>query len=145
MPTITRVMIKTALLHALVGMLLSAFWLVEIAQPIHPLLRTIQPTALHIVVVGWLTQLIFGIAIWMFPPWSKEEPRGPSWLAWSCYSLLNLGLLLRMVAEPFSRYQPDQVWSAALVCSAIAQVVAIWLFVALVWRRVRPKPSPRGD
>lgn len=138
-------MIKTALLHALTGMLLSALWMIEIAQPIHPFLRAIQPTALHIVVVGWLTQLIFGIAIWMFPPWSREEPRGPQWLGWACYGLLNAGLLLRLVAEPFSRYQPDQIWSVALVCSAIAQVAAVWLFVALVWRRVRGKPSFRRD
>jgi hypothetical protein len=38
--------------YALTGTVLSALWLVEIAWPIHPLLRLIQPTALHVIVMG---------------------------------------------------------------------------------------------
>ncbi len=144
MPAITRVMLKTAMLHALVGMLLSGLRLVEVAQPLHPLLRVIQPTALHLIVVGWLTQLIFGVAIWMFPPWSKANPRGPASLGWACYGALNGGLVLRLVAEPLNSYQPAAPWSFTLVLAAIAQVVAVWLFVALAWPRLRGKPAGKG-
>ena len=41
-----------AMAYALTGTVLSALWLVEIAWPIHPLLRLIQPTALHVIVMG---------------------------------------------------------------------------------------------
>jgi hypothetical protein len=77
MPTITRTLIKTALGYVLIGMLLSLLGFIHLAWPRHPLLAYLQPTALHLIVVGWLTQLIFGVALWMFPPWSKAQPRGP--------------------------------------------------------------------
>lgn len=139
MPTITRVMIKAALVYAIAGMALMAAGLMELAQPLHPLLRFIQPTALHLIVVGWLTQMIFGVALWMFPPWSKAEPRGPSGLAWSCFTLLNAGLVMRLIAEPLNSYAPMPVWGWALVLSAVAQTGAVWLFIALTWRRVRAR------
>ena len=143
MPTITRTFIKTAMAYAVVGMLLSTLWLIQVAQPIHPLLAFLQPTALHLIVVGWLTQLIFGVALWMFPIWSKAQPRGPEYINWLCYALLNTGLLLRLLAEPLNSYRPHVIFSWLLVVSAVMQVMAFWLFVAMVWTRVRPKPGVR--
>ena len=143
MPTLTRTMIKTAMLYALAGTLLSALWLCTVVLPLHPMLRFIQPTALHLIVVGWLTQLIFGIAIWMFPPWSKAQPRGPSASGWLCYGLLNSGLVLRLIAEPLNSYWPAPLLGWLLVASALLQVAAIWLFVGLVWTRVRGKAGAK--
>ena len=143
MPTITRTFIKTALLSAVLGVVLSAVWLVQLVLPLHPLLGHIQPTALHLLVIGWLTQLIFGIALWMFPPWSREQPRGPEALGWACYGLLNGGLLLRLIAEPLNSYRPAAPLGWLLVVSAVLQAGAIWLFVALAWRRVRGKSVRR--
>ncbi len=143
MPTITRTMIKTALVYALLGMILSAVWLVKIVLPLPALVGHVQPTALHLLVVGWLTQLIFAVALWMFPPWSREQPRGPSSGTWSCYGLLNAGLVLRLVAEPLNSYRAAPVWGWLLLLSAVLQVAAVWVFVALVWRRVRAKGHGR--
>lgn len=143
MPTITRLMIKTALCHLLVGIVLSSLWFVEIAYPIHPLLRSLQPTALHLIVVGWLTQLVFGIALWMFPHWSRATPRGPERLNQACYALLNTGLLLRLVAEPLNSYQSAPWLHWLLVISAIMQVVSVWIFIGLIWTRVRGKAGGR--
>jgi hypothetical protein len=143
MRLITRTMIKTAMIYALAGTALSTLWLLELAWPIHPVLRLIQPTALHLIVMGWLTQLIFGIALWMFPPWSKERPRGPTALGWLCFGLLNGGLLLRLIAEPLNRSAAAPVLAWLLVISGLLQVVAIMLFVELVWSRVRLKGSVR--
>jgi heme/copper-type cytochrome/quinol oxidase subunit 1 len=144
MPTITRTLIKTALAYMVAGTLLSALWLLQIAWPLHPLLAYLQPTALHLIVVGWLTQLIFGVALWMFPVWSKAEPRGPEQLNWLCYALLNGGLLLRLIAEPFNTYQPAALFGWMLVLSAALQALAVWLFVGLVWSRVRAKHAGRA-
>ena len=143
MPAITRTFIKTAMGYMLAGMLLSTLWLTHLAWPLHPLLAYFQPTALHLIVVGWLTQLIFGVALWMFPPWSKTEPRGLALPAWLCYALLNGGLLLCLIAEPLNSYRPVLVLAWLLLASAALQVIAVWLFVALVWTRVRTKPAGR--
>ncbi len=47
--------------------------------------------------LGWATQLIGGVALWMFPPLSREQPRGDERLGWFAYGALNGGLLLRAV------------------------------------------------
>jgi hypothetical protein len=134
MPTITRACIKAAMIYAVAGVALSALWLIEIARPIHPLLRLVQPTALHLIVVGWLTQMIFGVALWMFPHWSRQAPHGPPLLAWSCFILLNGGLAARLLAEPLNSYRPTPFWAWSLV-------LAVWLFVILTWRRARARPA----
>lgn len=139
MPTITRTLIKTAMGYLLLGMTLSAIWMLTLVWPLHPILAALQPTALHLIVVGALTQLIFGVALWMFPPWSKQQPRGPTVPTWLAYALFNAGLLLRLVAEPLNSYRPRPVLSWLLVASALLQVAAIWLVVALLWPRVRTK------
>jgi hypothetical protein len=139
MPTITRTFIKTALGYMLAGALLSALWLLQRAWPLHPLLGYIQPTALHLIVVGWLTQLIFGVALWMFPAWSRRQPRGPDLPGWLCYGLLNAGLLLRLIAEPLNSYRPATGLGWLLLLAAALQVGAIWLFTLLAWPRVRGK------
>lgn len=143
MPTVTRMFIKTALVYACAGMLLSTLWLINGIWLLHPLIGAIQPTAIHLIVIGWLTQLIVGVALWMFPVWSKAQPRGPEWLSWACYGLLNAGLLLRVIAEPLSAQRAASPVGWILIGSAVLQVAALWLFAALMWRRVRPKSSGR--
>jgi hypothetical protein len=92
------------------------------------------PTYLHLLVVGWLTQLIFGVAYWMFP---RHQSGLASWferLGWICYGCLNLGLLLRVVAES----GPEGSWRGeSFVVSALLQLIAGWAFVATTWPRVR--------
>lgn len=139
MPTITRTFIKTALAYALTGMLLSTLGLIHNALRLHPVWGLMQPTALHLIVVGWLTQLIFGVALWMFPVWSKAQPRGPEIPTWLCYGLLNVGLVVRLLAEPLNSYRPSAVLGALLVIAAVLQVAAVLIFVGLAWRRVRAK------
>jgi hypothetical protein len=102
-----------------------------------PVLRSVWPTYLHLLVVGWLTQLIFGVAFWLFPRYSAERPRGSEPLGWVAYGLVNLGLLLRLAGEPWRAVGGDAV--ATLLLSAAAQLVAVWLFVLNTWPRVRER------
>jgi hypothetical protein len=95
---------------------------------------TLWPTYLHLLVLGWLTQLIFGVARWMFPrDRSTTTPSGER-LGWATYISLNAGLVLRSIAEP----GPASRWrSGLLLLSALLQVAAGWLFVLTTWPRVR--------
>lgn len=102
-----------------------------------PLLRALWPTYLHLLVVGWLTQLIFGVAFWMFPKYSSASPRGHDALGWACFVLLNLGLLLRAVAEPLQAVGRPH--APLLIASAVAQLLAGWGFVANTWPRVKER------
>ena len=102
-----------------------------------PVLRAFWPTYLHLLVVGWLTQLIFGVAFWMFPKHSSALPRGSDRLGWTCFALLNIGLVLRAVAEPLQGLGRPS--APLLVASAVTQLLAGWAFVANTWPRVRER------
>ena len=102
-----------------------------------PVIRAVWPAYLHLLVVGWLTQLIFGVAYWMFPRYSAEQPRGSERLGWAALALLNAGLLLRAVAEPWHAVTGHG--GTVLVASAAFQMLAGLAFVANTWPRIRER------
>ncbi len=137
MPTVVRWYVKSALLY-----LALAFGLEALRQ--WGAARWASLTvAWHLFAVGWLTQLIFGIALWMLPSFTRERPRRSERLNWAVFVLLNAGLLLRAVAEPQVGLSPR--WGQALVLAALLQWLAALGFVVNVWARVRgPRRRPRG-
>ena len=133
MPPLTRWFIKSALAcfvaALLVGVSLAARSLVNLP----PVFAALQPVYFHLLMVGWVTQLIFGVAFWMFPKFSREQPRGSERLGWATFALLNIGLLLRAVGEP----QAGAGWLIAL--SAVLQWLAGMAFVINSWARVKER------
>lgn len=144
MPLLTRTFLRTAILYfvaALVlGLLLAARpWLGAAGAG---WLAGAWPVYWHLFMFGWVTQLIMGIALWMFPRYSKEQPRGNETLAWIAYGCINLGLLLRLVAEPAlaaggGSTVPLAVAQALTATSALLQAAGGLLFVLLIWPRVK--------
>lgn len=138
MPSLARLYIKTSLIY-LGAALLTA--LVMAAGPPAGLTATFalwQPY-LHLFVVGWLTQLIFGVAYWLFPRYSRADPFGRSGLAVAAYALLNVGLVLRVVAEPGLAWTAAAAWSWALVASAALQWAGVVAYAVYIWSRVKSK------
>jgi hypothetical protein len=136
MPPLTRWFVKSALVYFVaalgLGILLQAGTVREL-----PLLRVAWPTYVHILVVGWLTQLIFGVAYWLFPRYSAERPRGSDRLGWTSFALLNAGLVLRIIGEPMAALGSNM--GALLVTSAVAQFLAGMAFVANTWPRIKER------
>jgi hypothetical protein len=95
------------------------------------------PTYVHLLVLGWLTQLIFGVAFWMFPRRSAKEPQGNELLGWISYALLNAGLVLRAIGEP--AFALGGRTSGILVVAALLQLGAGWAFVFNTWPRVKER------
>lgn len=136
-----RVYVKTAFVQLLVSVIVGALLLINAEVPLHPRLGLLLPVYYHLLMVGWATQLIGGVALWMFPVLSRDRPRGNERLGWIAYGALNGGLLLRAVAEPMHAMTPRP-WSAwALAVSALLQVCAVWLLVIALWPRVRGRPD----
>jgi hypothetical protein len=134
MPTITRWFVKASLISLVLG-LVTGVW-----QQVPGMSATgVFPVYLHLLTFGWLTQLIFGIALWMFPVYSKAQPRGPEWLGWGIFAALNAGLLLRVVFEPLQGISPSNFGGWALVTAAVLQWLAGVGYVVNVWTRVRGK------
>jgi heme/copper-type cytochrome/quinol oxidase subunit 1 len=98
-----------------------------------------SPVFFHLFMVGWVTQLIFGVVFWMFPKYTREKPRGSEALGWVVFWLLNLGLVLRLVGEPAQVLYPGVIWGVMLAASALIQWVAGVLFVLNTWGRVKER------
>ncbi len=126
MPVITRWFVRTALVY-LVAALLAGIALLLPGTP-----GGLQPAYFHMLMVGWVTQLIFGVVYWMFPKYSTAQPRGSDRLGWACYVLLNAGLVLRVAGEPLAL-------GPLLAVSAVLQWLAGLAFVANTWVRVKEK------
>ena len=137
MPRLTRWMIKTALLYFVVGLLAAGLLAFQPLLNLPPLIGL--PTMLHFLVVGWVTQLIFGVVHWMFPKVSAEQPRGNEKLAWLAFFLLNAGLLLRGVGEPWHTLGGGVLSGSLLALAAAAQTAGGLLFAALAWPRVKER------
>jgi hypothetical protein len=102
-------------------------------------MRVISPVYFHVFMVGWVTQLIFGVVYWMFPRYRREQPRGRTWLAWITLVTLNLGLMLRMVAEPAVALQKGGAWQLLVVIAAMLLWFSGLGFVINTWGRVKER------
>jgi hypothetical protein len=104
----------------------------------------------QVLVVGWLTQLIMGIAWWLFPPLASglrrdvpkpvrrgQAQRGNERLFWATFVCLNLGILLQAVFAPLHSLTQAKVFSFLAGISGLFLLVAAIAFVANMWRRVR--------
>ena len=138
MPLLTRWFVKTSFVYLALALITGL--LVEVQSTLKlTALGGLFPVYIHLFVLGWLTQLIFGVVFWMFPKHSAETPRGSETLGWWTYALLNIGLLLRALAEPINSVQPNPVSGWTLVLSAILQFLAGLSFVVNRWGRVKEK------
>ena len=139
MPLLSRWLIKSGLGALVLGLSLELL----LARPgdLWPALpdAALHLGAIHLLTVGWLLQVMAGVAFWMFPRHPTVPPRGPTWLGWWAFGLLNSGLLLRLVGEGWWLGFGGPRWP--LVVSALAQLAAVGLIVSLLWPRVRSTGS----
>jgi hypothetical protein len=132
MPLLTRIFIKTAIICLALALVLGILLASGVTNGLFPVY-------IHLLVFGWLTQLIFGVVFWMFPKYSVEKPRGSEALGWWTYALLNIGLLLRAIAEPIQSARPNPLGGWMLIFSASLQFLSGMLFVINSWGRVKEK------
>jgi hypothetical protein len=137
MPIESRLFVKTSLVALVLaflwgaamaffeahGVAFSPIWAIEHA---------------HLAFVGWLVNVVIGIALWTLPANRDRYPetrgRYPLRLPFVIYGLLNGGLLARILSEP-SLPNPVAAWT--LEASAVSQVIAIVLFAYIAWTRAR--------
>lgn len=136
MPALVRIYVKSAFVWLVLALLLKAIAL----MPEGASLPAITPVSWHLLFVGWLSQLIFGIAHWMLPTApgaSKERLRGNERLMSIVWIALNVGLILRLIAEPWQTTSPGPLPGLLLIISAWLQWLAGVGFVANSWQRAR--------
>ena len=99
----------------------------------------LKPVSIHLITVGWLTQLIFAVIYWMFPIINRETPRGETWIGWFGCASLNLGLIFRAVFEigMTQGMPPEAGWG--LVGAGLLQWSGATAWIIVSWGRIRER------
>jgi len=135
MPTLTRWFLRSGLVYLVLSLVIG----VALAVPHGALLDSLTPVYFHLLMVGWVTQTIFGVAYWMFPRFSPDRPHGSEHLALMTYASLNVGLISRAVAEPMLVLDSSDLWTVVLIISAVLQWLAALAFAVNTWARVKTR------
>jgi hypothetical protein len=139
MPAVTRWFIKAALAYFVAALLLGVVLAAPAVLPVSPAIGVWGPVYVHLFMVGWVAQLIFGVVYWMFPRYSKEKPRSSEGLAVATFVLLNIGLVFRAIGEPIHSLRPAAPWGWLVALSAVLQWLAGMAFVVNTWARVKER------
>ncbi|MBU6428317.1 MAG: hypothetical protein KGR26_04865 [Cyanobacteria bacterium REEB65] len=152
MPTITRLFIKTALVYLLCALALETAWAWRGGA-----WDSVAIVQVHLLAVGWLTQMVFGVGYWLFPMklsgvavaiakagadggrGQRSSSRGPQSPLAIAYILLNAGLIGRAIGEPLIMGGKLAHAGWILAASAAAQLAAAALFVWQIWPRIRER------
>lgn len=81
MPPLTRWFIKTGLIYFVAALLVGVLLMLQSVVELPSIVAALTPVYFHLFMVGWVAQLIFGITYWLFPTYTKEQPRGNEQLA----------------------------------------------------------------
>jgi hypothetical protein len=140
MPPLARTFVKVAFVYFVAAFALGALMALDQWLTLGRWLKTVYLSQLHLLVVGWISQLAIGVAYWIFPRFRKEQnipPRGSAELARAVLIGLNAGLILRFLVEPFYLMGPRPWLAALLALSGILQALAVLGFAWLIWGRIR--------
>lgn len=133
MPKIARLFIKSGLIYFILGITLA---LVAELPQVHTG-ALLLPVYWHMIVVGWITQVIMGVSIWMFPRRGRGRDNPETTPAVLAFRTLNAGLILRFTAEPFLPFFRDHTVVAwVVVTSALLHLCAAIFYVMEIWPRV---------
>lgn len=134
MPKLSRYFIKSGMVYLFFGVLVYAISEFPGLQwEIH-----LMPVYWHMLALGWITQIIMGVSLWMYPKGKNPAPKNGSTITWIAYLSLNFGLILRIVSEPFL-YLYKEITIFPFVCSIFFQLLGILCFVLEIWPRLEPQ------
>ena len=139
MPTLSRWLIRTALVCCAAAFLLGLALVIAPLRARYPVLAAAWPTYIHLLVVGWITQLIMGVAFWMFPRVQRRPALASDRPGWIVYASINLGLACRLIGEPVAAAHVGRPLGWLLPLSAALQLIGVVTFVIGIWPRVRTR------
>jgi hypothetical protein len=140
MPKFVRSFIKAGILYLVGSLLIGVSLAGDAIMPYPSFKTTLFPTYLHLFMVGWVTQIIFGVSIWMFPSPPEGGRYGNESIIWLVFWTFNLGLVFRLIAEPGILYLEDSiVMNMGMVLSSLLQWIAVLAYTYHIWGRVRSK------
>jgi hypothetical protein len=129
MPRLSLWFVRASLVYFLLGFTFGALLLAEKGIPYYPPIWNLLPIHIELLLIGWLLQLAMGVAFWIMPRFGVGAPRGNEGLIWAAFTCVNGGIVLAAL----------QFWlPPALLPGRALEVAGVFLFLAGMWRRVKP-------
>jgi|SRR5690348_4308551 heme/copper-type cytochrome/quinol oxidase subunit 1 len=141
MHSLVRRYIKTAIAFLAAGLGIGLWMLVRrelygrFASPFETSAHT------HALLVGFMMEMICGVALWLFPRPEKGDARYRPALAESAYWLLTIGTAVRVAAELARPAAALLALRWTIVLCGAAQTAGLLLFFYTMWSRIRPLGS----
>ena len=127
MPRVSAWFIRASLCHLVAGFAIGALMLASKGLSIAMGVWALRPVHIEMLLVGWMIQLVMGVAVWIFPRMSlRKAPQRSLVSAWVAFALLNGGVLLVSLGGPL------------FAVGRLVEVAAAASFVAHLWGRVAP-------
>ena len=127
MPAVSIWLIRSALVYLLAGFTLGAMLLVGKGIALPAELWRWLPVHFELLFVGWLIQLVMGVAYWIFPRFGMTpRARGREGLGWFALALLNGGVWLASVGMVHDLRALTVAGRSAEVLAAAAMALNIW-------------------
>jgi hypothetical protein len=150
MPTTSRLFVKASLIYLGVGAVIGALLLVNRWIPLGSPVTALRTSHIQVLLAGWLTQLILGVAWWLFPPMALrprpnsprsirrgQAQRGSEPLFWTTFICLNAGILLQAICAPLYTWTRIGAFNLLAGISGLFLLAAALTFVVNMWGRVR--------
>ena len=127
MPRVSAWLVRISLCHLVTGFGIGAVLLTSkgVQLSIDP--WALRPLHMEMLLVGWMIQLVMGVAIWVFPrSLLRRAPRRSTITAWAALALINVGVLLAGCG------------GSLLAAGRVAEIGAAASFAIHLWGRVSP-------
>ena len=134
MPRVSGWFVRASLVYLGLGFTLGAVLLVNKGFALDLALGRLIPAHIELLLVGWIVQLVMGVALWIFPRFGlRPTTEGRVGLAWIAFGLLNLGVVEAAAAPLIG----NGVGSVLPLIGRLIEITAAIVFVCEVRGRVR--------
>lgn len=158
MPATSRAFVRVSIVYLCLGAILGALLYINRWVSLGSVIADLRVTHVQALVVGWLTQLILGVAWWLFPPLKiglrpgeprpirrGQRQRGSEPLFWTTFVCLNAGILMRALGDPLYRWTDIGLFRTLSGLSGLFLLAAAVAFVINMWGRVRELGRAKRD
>lgn len=130
-----RWMIRAALIYLVIGVSLGFVMYLAPLFPDAGLYR-FRSVHIHLLLVGFMLQIVMGVALWMFPRMAVDPHYTPPRRGMTLFVLLNCGVFLRSAGELYGMVPVNTAYFVGLAGAGL-QLIAILFFLSLILSRVR--------
>jgi heme/copper-type cytochrome/quinol oxidase subunit 1 len=141
MTPVVRLYVKTSFVFLLLGLALGGYITMQVNLAGRAVPWPLITAHVHVLLVGFMLMLVFGVATWMFPRPARDTGRYRPGLAHVVYWLLTVSTIVRVLGE----LTAAALWTRSSVLAAVGglgQLAAALLFVVNMWTRVRMPGGP---